>query len=71
MENNEKLLTPEGLTRWIWQHFVGIPGADLPPYDAEFNLLLENIRKLDRAAFTKGLHEGQQQQKRLDTAAGK
>jgi len=53
--------TPEYLTHWIWQHYVGIPGADLPPYDAEFTRMEDRIKRLHRESFVKGLHEGKDQ----------
>lgn len=53
--------TPEYLTRWIWQHYVGIPGADQEPYDKEFLRLEERIKRLHRESFVKGLHEGKDQ----------
>jgi len=40
--------SPEYLARWIWQNYVGIPGADLPPYDAEFTRLLDRIKNLGK-----------------------
>lgn len=53
--------TPESLTRWIWQHYVGIPAADQPPYDKEFTRLFDRIESLNRQAFTAGLAEARKQ----------
>ena len=38
--------SPYYLARWIWQHYVGIPAADEPPYDKEFTRLLDRIKAL-------------------------
>ena len=56
--------TPEELTRWIWDKYVGVPVAG-QMWAEEYEYLLDRVRRMDRSSFTKGLHEGARQMKGL------
>lgn len=59
--------TPDELTRWIWDKYVGVPVAG-DAWGQEYEHLLDRVRRMDRSSFTKGLHEGANQMKGLQAA---
>ncbi len=64
MTNHKDADTPDELTRWIWDKYVGVPVAG-EAWAQEYENLLDRVRRMDRSSFTKGLHEGVRQAKGL------
>lgn len=64
MANHKDADTPEELTLWIWDKFVGVPVAG-EGWKQEYENLLDRVRRMDRSSFTKGLHEGARQVREL------
>lgn len=68
--NHKDADTPDELTRWIWDKYVGVPVAG-GVWGQEYENLLDRVRRMDRSSFTKGLHEGARQMKSLTRTEGK